>query len=557
MSPARDAAIVDEDDGVSTGAVLDLRRARRRNRLADLEWFEAAYRVYLVALIGGGTVLWLIGLVGDEPASPAGVADMFGHGPAVLGLVAALALLAGLRTGSQGGPLAIEAADVVHLLLAPVDRRRVLLRPAFQRVRTTAFAGAAAGAIAGQLASRRLPGSPAAWTFSGAAYGILVAFLATGAAFVAHGLHLRRWIATTIGLVVAVWQGLAVAHDLRGPADNAGSLALWGARTHVADLGAAAAAAAMVIAGMVLLGRTSLDALAQRSNLVAQLRFAVTMQDLRTVILLRRQLSQEHSRSRPWFRLPGRARRGPIWRRGWHGLVRLPASRLLRMLALSAGAGACLAVAYDGTTPAFLGAALILFVLGLEVLEPLSQEVDQPDRTDSLPVVRGHLLAAHLAASAVALLPFALVGAAVAALVDGSSGAWAVAAILALPMAVAGAAGGVVSIVRDVPDPFAAAEMQAIMPPEMGGLTTALRVLIPLVVSTAGTVGILVVREGVRDGSNPVVAAVRIAVADVLLVVLVGGWVRFRDDIHAKVRSFLAEGRAQTATRTSNQKTGA
>src|SRR5688500_15136254 len=102
-------------------AVLALRRARRRNRLADLEWFEAMYRVYLVALFGGITVLWLVGLVGDEPAGADGVADVFGRGPGVLGLVVALALLAGLRTGSQGGPIAVEAADVVHMLLAPVD----------------------------------------------------------------------------------------------------------------------------------------------------------------------------------------------------------------------------------------------------------------------------------------------------------------------------------------------------------------------------------------------------------------------------------------------------
>ena len=40
-----------------------LRAARRkRHRLGDIEWFEAAYRVYLVALFGGGTVLWLSGL---------------------------------------------------------------------------------------------------------------------------------------------------------------------------------------------------------------------------------------------------------------------------------------------------------------------------------------------------------------------------------------------------------------------------------------------------------------------------------------------------------------
>ena len=53
-----------------------------------------------------------------------------------------------------------------------------------------------------------------------------------------------------------------------------------------------------------MLQQTSLDALARRSSLVAQLRFAVTMQDLRTVILLRRQLNQEQTRGSPWVKVP-------------------------------------------------------------------------------------------------------------------------------------------------------------------------------------------------------------------------------------------------------------
>ena len=54
----------------------------------------------------------------------------------------------------------------------------------------------------------------------------------------------------------------------------------------------------VLIVGVCMLQQTSLDALARRSSLVAQLRFAVTMQDLRTVILLRRQLNQEQTRGR-------------------------------------------------------------------------------------------------------------------------------------------------------------------------------------------------------------------------------------------------------------------
>lgn len=103
-----------------------------------------------------------------------------------------------------------------------------------------------------------------------------------------------------------VWQTLAVARHFTGPADTVGSLGLWGWRQHPVDLVGPALTLAAVIAGLMLLRRISLEALARRSTLVAQLRFAATMQDLRTVILLRRQLNQEHARRRPWYRLrPG------------------------------------------------------------------------------------------------------------------------------------------------------------------------------------------------------------------------------------------------------------
>ena len=171
------------------------------------------------------------------------------------------------------------------------------------------------------------------------------------------------------------------------------------------------------------------------------------MQDLRTVILLRRQLNQEQARSRPWIRVPRTRREHAVWRRGWHSLLRMPATRILRMAILAAAAGVTQAMVMRGTTPALLLTAGILFVLGMEAMEPLSQEVDQPDRTESLPIDRGSLMSRHLAAPAVALVPFALVGAAAATATMNVGhhehvtvgGAAAVAAILCLPTVLGGA----------------------------------------------------------------------------------------------------------------------
>lgn len=533
-----------------TAAMVALRRTRQRHRLIDFEWFEAAYRVYLLALFGGGTVLWSSGLIGDASVSTATAADVARHAPPLLGLAAALALLMGMRSGAQGGPMALEAGDVIYVMLSPVDRRRALLRPAVQRLRSAAYAGVLIGAIAGQLAGRRLPGSTAAWAGSGALFGLTISLLWVGSALLVHAARIPLWLTTIFALALLGWQAAAIAFHIAAPGNLVGSLALWGWRQRGIDALALVAAVAVVSAGLVMLRRTSLDALARRSGLVAQLRFAVTMQDLRTVILLRRQLNQERARNRPWLRMPGNGRSHAVWRRGWHSLLRLPATRLLRMAVLAAAAGISQAVVMRGTSPALLLTGAALFVLGLEAMEPLSQEVDQPDRAESLPVERGDLMIRHLAAPAAALVPFAVIGAAAATAVSagryGLAGAAEVALILCVPTVLGGACGAVISIVRDAPDPFAGSSQQAFLPPEMAGATTFLRLAVPFVVSALGTVNVLLVRQAAEHGSSTIGAAVRGAIGNLLLVAITAGWVRKRDDIKAAMRNFMSEGRDHT-----------
>jgi hypothetical protein len=450
-------------------------------------------------------------------------------------------------------------------MLSPVDRRRALLRPAVQRIRSAAFAAGATGAVLGQLAGRRLPGTPLAWFGSGLLFGANVALLWAGAALVAHAVRLPLWTTSVVALVGLGWQGWSIARHVPGPANLDGSLALWGWRQRPVDLLAPALTIGLVVVGLVLLERMSLDALSRRSSLVAQLRFAVTMQDLRTVVLLRRQLTYEQTRRRPRFRLPQGRRSGgtitsAIWRRGWHSLLRLPAGRVLRMLALAIGAGACQAAVYRGTTPAVIGTLFLTFVLGLEVLEPLSQEIDQPDHCDSYPVERGVLLVHHLVAPAVVLVPFAAVGAVSAAVLASAGrphpgGAFVVAGLLALPTAFAGMAGAAVNVVRDAPDPFAAANQQNLLPPEMAGVTTALRMLIPLAISAVGALNVLIVRAAVRRNGpdDAIPTALRTALAGVLVVLAVATWVRYRDRMRAKFRSFMAEGRDYTQQQRSSR----
>ena len=525
--------------------LYDLRRRRKRHRLGDIEWFDAAYRVYLVALFGGGTVLWISSSISDTTVSDQAVADIARNGPALIGLITALTFLAALRSGAQGGPLALEAPDVAYVMLSPVDRTRALLRPVTQRARSAASLAATFGAIVGQLAGRRLPGTPIAWAASGAAFGITTALLWAGTALIAHAIRLPLWIATSLGLAGVAWQSAALAWHVPGPANLDGSLAMWGWRQHPLDLAAPLLAVIVIIIGVALLQQTSLDALARRSSLVAQLRFAVTMQDLRTVILLRRQLNQEQTRGTPWLAVP-RWITHPIPRRGIASVARFPLTRLVRMTAFAAMAGVFQAMVLRGTTPALIGTALMLFVLGLEVMEPLSQEVDQPDRTDSLPIERGELLVRHLLAPAVALVPFAVIAAASAVAVLGTSRAIAPVAILALPTVLAGAAGGVVSIVRDAPDPTKGATAQAFVPPEMAGISSAMRVGLPILVSALAASTVLLVRHAEQLGTSTVGAALRGAIGAALLTCLIGYWVRRRDQWKRKFRQFMSDGQSYT-----------
>ena len=253
------------------------------------------------------------------------------HGPAVLGLFVAFAFMAGIRGGAQGGPVALEAADVAHVMLAPVDRRRALMRPAMQRLRSAIFAGAMAGAIVGQLAGRRLPGSLIAWAGGRRAVrrhsrrpsGSAPRCWRTRCAC-------RAGSPPLLGTVTLAWQAAAVAWHMPGPATLAGSLGLWGWRQHPVDLVAVAVTVIGVVVGLRAARAAVTGCARPASALVAQLRFAVTMQDLRTVILLRRQLNQEHPRRRPYVRLRsakgGSGFTATVWRRGWHGLLRFPVS---------------------------------------------------------------------------------------------------------------------------------------------------------------------------------------------------------------------------------------
>ncbi len=426
-------------EGSGTEALRELRAARRRHYVEELDVMELLYRVYVGAIFGAIGLGVVAGAVAEAPATAGAVESLRLHGPALLGAGVAVLVLAGLRAGARGGPLAIEAAEVQYVLLAPIDRGAALRPAAVRQLRAAALVGAVLGAVLGNFVFRRLPGSPVEWIGCLALFGALVPVSVLGAALLASGRRLQPRVANATGLLLLVWSGLDVAFGwTTSPGTALGELATLpfqhGARLWLV-VGGAVFALALAAAGLGGIGGILLEAARRRATLVAELRFSAAVQDLRTVVLLRRQLAAERPRRHPWLALaPGRGY--PVWRRDWQSFLRWPAARIARVLLIGVGAGALAAGAWAGATLALFLPGLMLFVVALDFAEPLAQESDHPSRRQLLPLAPGSLIPRHLAASTLAVA-VVILGGSLGAVAAGANAATALGlgALLALPLA--------------------------------------------------------------------------------------------------------------------------
>ncbi len=530
-----------DDDGlpVDIALVADLRRARRHRRVEEIHWVDALYRVYVAAIVGVVVVVALAGTIGDAPLAPSEVADVLRGGPAVLGLLATLAFAVGLRSGSRGGPVALEAADVRHVLLAPVDRGRALRVPAGRQVRTSLFVALLLGAAIGHFADRRLPDHTAGWILAGAATMATVVALSLGGALVASGRRVPRTVATLVGGALLLWSALdvvGIALDEpsipASPGRAVGWIALAPLDFHPVAVVAVVVALALVAVGLLGVGGISIELAERRTALVGQIRFAATLQDVRTVLVLRRQLAADRPRARPWVQIGRHGSRivRPVGLRAWQGILRFPASRIARVVLLALVAGAALRVTWAGTAPVVVIAGLAAWLAGLDLTEPLAQEVDHPSRRELYRHPEGQLYVGLLVPSLVTAALVGLLGGA-AAVVPGP-GQVPVGAGLAtgVSVALAGLAGAVANVLSSAPSHKSDL---ALMAPEVAGMGVVLKSVLPLAIAVAGALPLLVV-EANHNADRPLTQGATTAWAGVLvLVALVIGWAHQREEIRA------------------------
>lgn len=544
------------EDRRAASVLADLRRARRRRRTAEFDIGEAVYRAYITFIVVGVTVWLASGIVGDQRMGVSAAARVARHGPQVVGAAIAAGFAVGLRSGGRGGPLVIEAADVRHVLLSPVGRAVALRLPALRQLRFGAAVGAGAGAVAGLLAYRRLPGGFAGWVACGALVGALAAPAGLGLAMLVSGRRLHKVAAALAAVVVAAWSALDLAlHTTTSPATFLGQVALWPLRFEATGLIGVVVALAAAALGWAAVPGVSIEAAERRASLVGQIRFAATLRDLRTVVVLRRQLTQEQPRQRPWIRLPravavplagagpaARPRRWPVWRRSWHGIARFPAVRFARMALLGAAGGAAVVGVWRGTTPLLLVAGAALYVAGLDAVEPLAQEIDHPDRCVAYPVEAGDLMLRQLGPSVVVMVGVCLVGLATGVAISGGGVLAAeIGGIMVVPAALAGVASAAMSVVQGAPVGFSSTDN--LLPPEAAGFRAIARIALPPLVALVGAIPVLGGRNPGR-GIGPLAATSDLVAPVLLVATLVGAWIRYRESVRAWFRAASEEATA-------------
>lgn len=506
------------DVETSSEALNELRKARRHNRLSEVHWIDALYRVYMVGLAAVIFVLFAVSRLPEDRLSDQDAINFAAEAPMWLGLAFAIAIGIGLRSGGRGGPLVLEAPVVMHELNAPVPRKAVVRGPAIKQLRFMAFAGAVTGAIIGEVAAYRIPVNPALSIACCALSFGLAGVLASATALAASGRRLRWWPANLLAALLIGWSAIDIfTKRTTSPFTLLAQIAFWPITFRVFAIASIAVVALVVWLGLSRIGDLSVEHALRRAGLVAQLRFAVTLQDVRTVVLLRRQLSQETPRIKPWIRIRRSKRKSiipPTWKRDWQSYLRFPLPRILRMAMMGVIAGLALGALWRGTIPMIIVAGLALYVVAYDASEPTAQEVDHPTRWESFPDPPGTLLLQHVAAAFVVMAFVCLIAAASALVLVPFEVVWKLTLIMFIPVAMAAACSAMISTAQGAPD---MAGLAGLGPDVMGWLMIA-RLVIPPAITIVALLPLL------NAGSDPAaIDTTKVGNATVYSLFAVGG----------------------------------
>lgn len=439
-------------------------------------------------------------------------------------------------------------------------------------MRFAALTGLAVGAIAGLNGSHRLPGPLAGWMVVGAVVGLAAVAGGMGAALVTSGHRVPRVLAGLLALAVLGWAGADLAAGrTTSPFTLVGSLALWPLRVHPVDVLGVVVLLALPVLGIMRVGGTSLEASELRARLVGALRFAATLHDVRTVMVLRRQLAQERPRSRPWVRLrgwrrattTGRASTGglpvgslsrgpvkglpplpPLVRRSLQGVSRWPWQRLLRLVFLAGAAGLAATAVWRGTSSLVVVVGLCAYLAALDAVEPLSQDADYPDRLSAVPRPAGQIRIVLLIGPIVAMvaLGFVAIAAAIAAGAPPSL-ALQVGAPLTVPVAVLACGGAAISTMLGA---SGVGSGSLLLPPETAGIALAVRAAAPPALAVIAVLPLLAGRSAALAGDPAGPAVLRALTFPLFtLGILVFAFIRFREEI----KRFMEEAKTSNTRR--------
>ncbi len=488
---------------------------------------DLAYRAYITVVFGLFGFFAALGAVDEAPIGEGTIRWLTGHGSQWIGLGIATVVAAALRSGANGGPLTIDDIDAHHLLLSPLSRHDVLDRPVRKLFLTAAGAAGVLGAAAGELAARRIQGTKTEWVFGAALTGAVVGILMVGCALIISGHRKRGPVVTVMWMAIIGWSVADVWFNIdTSPLSFLGRIALWPLAGNPVQLLVIVAVVAVAAAGYRAVAGVSVERILRRAVLIRQIRFALSQQDLRSLILLRRQLAFEAPRRRPILAPSLRrvAPRFPVFVRDLRSYLRWPTRRITRVAGLSIAAGLSVAGLWHGTTVLIAAAGVLMYLISLEVVEPYGQEVDHPTVMETMPLETGRILVEHLIGGAVAMIPIWLVATGAAFAASRSVDLLASMLGAVVPVAMVSVGAGALSIQR-----VGSNETAMAVPPELAGPQVLYKLLWPPALATIGIVPVLVGRQALRAG-NPVVSpTINAGVFVVILGGLVFGWIRFRD----------------------------